>query len=109
MNGNGQLIQAIVNRLLSRWIGDPCAVRFFDVSIYQKDDFRKAILESCSNGLPNKTLYNTLNGVSEKDTLAMNFLEEDCLQLSTKFRPLSTSYTQSGVKESGGQEKPDSE
>ena len=47
-------IQAIVNRLLSTWIPEPCKVKFFDVSIYQKDDFRKSILESCTNGLPNK-------------------------------------------------------
>lgn len=101
-------IQAIVNRLLSSWVSEPCKVKFFDVSIYQKDDFRKSILESCSNGLPNKLLYNTLNGMSETDTLAMNFLEEDVLNLSEKFKPLSTSYTQSG-KESGGQEKDDSQ
>lgn len=90
-------IQAIVNRLLSSWISEPCKVKFFDVSIYQKDDFKKSILESCQNGLPNKILYNTLNGVSEKDTLAMNFLEESCLNLSEKFKPFSTSYTQSGT------------
>ena len=80
-------IQAIVNRLLSSWISEPCKVKFFDVSIYQKDDFKKSILESCQNGLPNKILYNTLNGVSEKDTLAMNFLEEDCLNLGEKLKP----------------------
>ena len=33
-------IQAIVNRLLSSWITDPCEVKFFDVSIYQKEDFK---------------------------------------------------------------------
>jgi hypothetical protein len=102
-------IQAIVNRLLSSWISEPCKVKFFDVSIYQKDDFRKSILESCTNGLPNKILYNTLNGVSEKDTLSMNFLEEDCLQLSSKFKPLSSTYTQTGNDKGGGQEKDDSE
>ena len=28
--------------------------------------------------------------------MALNFLEEDILSVSTKFRPLSSSYTQSG-------------
>ena len=102
-------IQAIVNRLLSSWISDPCRIKFFDVSIYQKDDFKKTILESCTNGLPNKILYNVLNGVSEKDTLAMNFLEEDCLHLSEKFKPLSSTFTQTGNDKSGGQEKDESE
>lgn len=98
-------IQAIVNRLLSSWISEPCKVKFFDISIYQKDDFKKSILESCQNGLPNKILYNTLNGVSEKDTLAMNFLEEACLNLSERLKPLSSSFTQTGNNKSGGQEK----
>jgi len=102
-------IQAIVNRLLSSWISEPCKVKFFDVSIYQKDDFKKSILESCQNGLPNKILYNTLNGVSEKDTLAMNFLEEDCLNLGEKLKPFSTSYTQSGDNQGGDQEKDQSD
>ena len=102
-------IQAIVNRLLSNWISEPCKVKFFDVSIYQKDDFKKSILESCQNGLPNKILYNTLNGVSEKDTLAMNFLEEDCLNLGEKLKPFSTSYTQSGDNQDGKPEKDETE
>nr|DAG26247.1 MAG TPA: portal protein [Caudoviricetes sp.] len=102
-------IQAIVNRLLSHWLSEPCRIKFFDVSIYQKDDFKKSILESCQNGLPNKILYNTLNGISEKDTLAMNFLEESCLNLSEKLKPFNTSYTQSGNSQSGGQEKDQSE
>ena len=37
-----------------------------------------------------------MNGFSELDTLALNFLEEDCLQLSSRFVPLQTSYVQSG-------------
>ena len=64
-------------------------------------------MESCQNGLPNKILYNTLNGVSEKDTLAMNFLEEDCLNLGEKLKPFSTSYTQSGDNQGGGGQEKD--
>lgn len=100
--------QAIINRLLKFYLSNPCKVKLFEVSIYQKEDFRKSILESCQNGLPNKLLLNSINGISEKDTLAMNFLEEDILKLSERLKPFNTSYTQSG-KESGGQEKDDSE
>ena len=53
-------------------------------------------------------MINNINGFSELDTLALNFLEEDCLQLSSRFVPLQTSYVQSG-KESGGQTKSDDE
>ena len=37
-----------------------------------------------------------MNGFSELDTLALNFLEEECLQLSNKFVPLQSSHTQNG-------------
>ena len=47
--------------------------------------------------------------MSEKDTLAMNFLEEDCLQLSSKFKPLSSTYTQTGNDKSGKPEKDETE
>lgn len=99
--------QAIINRLLKGYLSNPCKVKLFEVSIYQKDDFRKTILESCQNGLPNKLLLNSINGISEKDTLAMNFLEEDILNLSERLKPFSTSYTQSN--KNGKQEKDDSE
>ena len=39
--------------------------------------------------------------------MALNYLEENCLKLSEKFVPLSSSYTQSGSAEGGGQTKSD--
>ena len=66
------------------------------LGIFQKEDFRKSLLESAQYGLPTKLMVNSLNGFSEKETMALNFLEEDILSVSTKFRPLSSSYTQSG-------------
>ena len=39
----------------------------------------------------------------------MNFLEEDCLNLGEKLKPFSTSYTQSGANQGGGQEKDQSD
>lgn len=90
-------IEAIINRLLRFYVGeDHCKVKFFEVGIFQKEDFRKSLLESAQYGLPTKLMVNSLNGFSEKETMALNFLEEDILSVSTKFRPLSSSYTQSG-------------
>lgn len=88
-------IQKIVNRLLKNWMSNPCRVKFFNVSIYQKEDYRKQLMESGQNGLPVKLLLNAVNGFSEKETMALNYLEEKLLSLSTVLRPFSTSYTQS--------------
>lgn len=100
--------ELIVNRLISFYVNDPCKIKFFEVSTFTKEEFKKSILESGQNGLPTKLMINNINGFSELDTLALNFLEEDCLQLSSRFVPLQTSYVQSG-KESGGQTKSDDE
>lgn len=94
--------QSWVNRFLSYHVGNPAKVKFFEISVYTKAEFKKAMLEAAQYGLPTKLAYNTLNGFSELDTLAMNFLEEDVLQLSDKFKPLQSSYTQSGSESKEG-------
>jgi hypothetical protein len=54
-------------------------------------------------------LYNACNGFSAKDTIALNFLEEQCLNLGTLFVPLQSTHTQScsatGDEETGGRPK----
>ena len=100
-------IQSWVNQRLMLTVSDPCKVKFFPVTVYTKEQYKEELLTSGSNGLPVKLAYNTLNGFSEKDTLALNFLEESVLGLGSKLVPWSTSYTQSG--EVGRPETPDSE
>ena len=96
--------EAWLNSFIARYVDEPCRVKLFEVSVYTKDSVRKDLLENAQNGLPTKLAVNTLSGISELDTLALNFLEEDCLNLSDKLVPLNTSYTQS-QNEAGGQEK----
>ena len=93
-------IQAWVNRYLTYQVKNPCKIKFFPISVYTKDDFQEQLLKGAQNGMPIKLAYNTLNHFSEKDTIALNVLEEEILHLSDKLVPLSTSYTQSG-KEDG--------
>lgn len=88
--------QAWVNRFISYHVSDPCKVRFFPISVYTKSKFKEELTNSGANGLPLKLALNTLNGFSELDTLAMNYLEEDVLNLSEKLKPFTTSYTRSG-------------
>lgn len=101
--------EAWLNRFLSYYVKNPAKVKFFEVSAYTKQEFKKSLMESSTYGFPNKLALNTLNGFSELDTLAMNFLEEECLGLTDKFVPLKSSHTTSSDalsdKKSGGQEK----
>ena len=87
--------QAIVNRLLSHRITDAATVKFFPISAYTRDEFRETLLNSAQNGFSANILaLNSLNGVSEKDTLIMSHLTNDILQIQDMMIPLSTSYTQ---------------
>lgn len=101
--------EAWLNRFLSYYVKKPAKVKFFEVSSYTKEEFRKSLLETATYGLPNKLALNCLNGFSELDTLALNFLEEECLSLTDKFIPLRSSHTTSSDKNSGGQEKSENE
>ena len=103
-------VQGWVNRMLGVILGNNASkVKFFEVSAYTKEDFKEQLLDSAQNGLPTKLAYNTLNGFSEKETLALNFLEEDVVNLKDKLVPLSTSYTQSddGYTDEVGQGAPE--
>jgi hypothetical protein len=99
--------QAWVNRFLSLQLGNPSRVEFFPVSVYTKDAFKKDLLESCQYGFNNKIAYNTLNGISEKETLAMAFFEEQVLGLHDIMKyPLSSSFTTAGTDPTGENGRP---
>ena len=97
--------QGWVNRFLSLQLGNPCRVEFFPVSVYTKDALKKDLLESCQYGYSNKIAYNTLNGISEKQTLAMAYFEEEVLGLHDIMKyPLSSSFTTAGTDNPTGED-----
>lgn len=99
-------IQGWVNRILSYHVSNPAKVKFFNVSIHTKDVLKESMQKDMQYGFPNVIALNSLNGFSEMDTLALNYLEADVLNLKDKFKPLTSANTVSN-KESGGQEKSD--
>ena len=92
-------IQSWVMRQLSYESADDCKVRFMPISVYTKSDYREQLLSSGQYGLPTKLAINTLNGFNEKDTLSLNYVEEELLHLSDKLVPLNSSYTSSNNNE----------
>lgn len=103
-------IEGFTNMQLNFDLGDnACKVKYFEVSVYTKDELKKDLLESCQYSFSNRLAYNTLNGIAEKDTLAMMALEEEVLKLHEKMiYPLQSSYTQSD-NEAGRPQSPDEE
>ena len=106
--------QAFVNRQLSYLCSNPCIVKFMPVSVYTRQQYKEDMLKAGQYSLPTKLAYMTLNGFSEKDTLAMLFLENEVLKLQdVMIYPLNSSFTNSGVvtdgtdPETGGRPKKD--
>ena len=103
-------INGWTNRMLSYLVSNPSKVKFFEVSSYTKDAFKESLQKDLNYGFVSALAINSLNGFSELDTLALNYLERDVLQLDKKFVPLQTASTQSGKNnESGAPEKSDTE
>ena len=103
-------VQGWVNRFATYHLSNPCEVIFFPVSAYTKEDFRKELLENATYGLPTKLILNTMSGISEYQTLAQNYFEENILNLSDRFdSPLASSHTASGNNEGGRPTSDDSD
>ena len=102
-------IQGWTNRMLSYLVSDPARVKFFEVSAYTKDAFKESLQKDLNYGFVSTLAINSLNGFSELDTLALNYLENDVLKLGEKFIPLQTASTRSSNNEGGAPEKSDTE
>ena len=92
--------EAWLAMVLDQQLSNPAKVHLFMVSPYTKDDFQEDLLEGAQNGLPTALAYNTLNEISELDTMAMLEMQE-ILGIPDKLVPLSTSYTQGSKGEIG--------
>lgn len=89
-------IQSWVNRFLSYQVSNPCYVKFFEVSCYTIEDFKKSMLQDIQYGLTSKLAINSLNGFSELQSLSIWYLEEEVLGLSQILRPALSSHTMTG-------------
>ena len=92
--------QAIVNRIISYYVDNPSFVKFIEVSVYTKDAYKESILKDNTYGLAPKLLVNSLNGFSERETLSLHFLENECLNLN--FIPVQSSHTTSNNGDNEG-------
>lgn len=94
-------INGFVNRMLLNKLGNSaCRVEHFEVSVYTKEAAAKELLSSAQYSYPNRLAYNTFLGISEKETLAMLYLENEVLGLPDRMKfPLSSSFTSNGTED----------
>lgn len=98
-------IEGMTNRMLGYDVsGTPCKVTYFEVSVYTKKDLADDLLKMCQHSFSDRLALQTLLGFSEKDTLALEFLESNVLGLPELMNhPLQSTYTQSGTSGEVGQ------
>lgn len=89
-------VAGYTNRKLSYHVSNPCKVDYFEVSVYTKDELKEDLLKSCQYSFANRMAYNTLLGISERETLANLYLENEVLKLQDVMKyPLASSFTSS--------------
>lgn len=95
-------ITGFVNRMLSYELSNPCKVDFFELTVLTKDEVRKNLMEMNQYAINSRLALGTLNGFSEKETLATLYVENDLLKLQDKMiYPLQSSFTSTGSQEEG--------
>ena len=96
-------LEARVNRFLDFVLpNNGMRIRYMPVTPYFKDEAIKQVKDACTLGLPMKTQYATLMGLSPLDMYSMSYLENDVMKLHEKFIPMQSSYTQTGDSDTGG-------
>lgn len=87
-------IEQMVNRFLwSYSYGKNFRVTFLDVSTFNRKEAGDAYLKACQYGIPMISYYAASQGLQQADMDTMNFLEQDVLNLTERFKPLQSSAT----------------
>lgn len=84
------------NRYLKHVMSNPYPVKYIEVTPYIKDELIEKYKTAAQYGVPVKIAYTTLLGFDPLETLSLAFLENDCMKLTDKWKPLQSSHTQSG-------------
>lgn len=96
-------IEGWVEMVLRTKIKNPSKVKFHYVTTYTKEKFKEELLSGAQNGMPVVFSYmGALAGFSEKDTMALNALQ-NALDIPNILQPVQSSYTTSGTKGEIGQ------
>ena len=89
-------IETVINRFIhAQSYGKSFQVTFLDCSPFNRKELGDAYIKACSYGLPMISYYAASQGMAQDEVDNMNFLENDVLNLTDKFRALQNSNTTS--------------
>ena len=84
--------------------------KILNMTTFNEQEVRDQALKEAQNGSPNKFEWEATRGRSPCSVLGNSFVENDLFaDLFTNWKPLQTSYTQSGSEEAGRPEMSDTE
>ena len=83
------------NRYLTYVMSNHATLKYLEVTPYTKNQWIKNYQTAATLGLPVKMAYCSLLGFDPIEASSMQFLEQDCLDLSNIWKPLQSSNTQS--------------
>ena len=92
----------MVNRFIQyQNYGKNFKVTFLDVSPFNRKEMGDQYLKACQYGVPMISYYCSSQGLGQAEMDCMNFLENDILGLTERFKPLRSS-TQQSASSTGG-------
>lgn len=98
-----QSIADALNRILKSYnFGEKFKIKFLDSSRFNRDELANQYSKGFQYGIPTISMYCSVLGLAPEDIDGMNYMENDILGLIDKFRPLSSSNTQSSATEAVG-------
>ena len=102
LNGVLGQIEAWTNIQLALNNSNYCHVSYLPVTIFTKEEYRKALHEANTYAFSYRLAYGTLLDFSERETMASLLFETQLLGLQNIMKyPLQSSYTQSGNSDQG--------
>ena len=103
-----QQIEAVINRYIqSQSYGRNFKTTFLDVSPFNRKEVGDQYLKAATYGMPAITYYCVSQGISQNDMDQMNFLEQDVLNVTSRFKPLQSSNTMSSSDGDAGRPEAD--
>lgn len=99
-------IEGVINRFIQSYsFGKNFRVTFLDVSPFNRREMGDQYLKACQYGLPMVSYYCASQGLLQAEMDCMNFLEDDVLQIKSRFNPLMSSATTSPIGDGGRPKK----
>ena len=89
-------LEAWVNRKLLYNFKGNWRCQLVDVTVFSREALVDQYLKLCQYGIPVVPYLCAIVGINQTDTIALNYIQNDILDISNTFKPLVSSNTQTG-------------